>query len=112
MSFCRSDVFLRRSIQEGKWTSIQEGKWAKVGVRNPKGTVGKDVKIMDEDLGGRETTEEENGITCGSSAKTSGHQCKARQETIFAFGKRFPSRQVQAFPNYLSSAAAGPPPNL
>ena len=70
--------------------------------------MGKGVKIMDEDLGGREITEEENGIVYGTSAKTSGHQCKARQETIFAFGKRFPSRQVQAFPNYLSSAAAGP----
>ena len=67
------------------------------------------IKIMDEDLDRRETTEEENGIVCGTSAKTSGHQCKARQETIFAFGKRFPSRQVQAFPNYFSSAAAGPP---
>ena len=40
------------------------------------------------------------------------HQCKGRQESIFAFGKRFPSRQVQAFPNYLSAAAAGPPQNL
>ena len=42
-------------------------------------------------------------------AGTSVTHCKGRQESIFAFGKRFPSRQVQAFPNYLSSAAAGPP---
>ena len=54
LSFCRCDVFLRRWIKEPKWISIQEGKWANVRVRNPEGTVGKGVKIMDEDLGGRE----------------------------------------------------------
>ena len=71
--------------------------------------MGKCIKVMDEDLDRRETTDEENGIVCGTSAEVSGHQCKARQEIMFAFGKRFPSRQVQAFPNSLSSAAAGPP---
>ena len=99
-------------MKEPKWASIPEGKWAKLTVRHPKGTVGKYVKVMDENLARREAIEEENGIVCGTSANVSGHQCKARQEIIFAFGKRFPSRQVQAFPNYLSSAAAGPPPNL
>ena len=33
-----------------------------------------------------------------TTARTSDRLCKARQETILAFGKLFPSRQVQAFP--------------
>ena len=37
-------------------------------------------------------------LCCGMTTKTSGHLCKARQETIFAFGKRFPCRRGAGFP--------------